>query len=182
MNGKFDPRAQTELTQSPSELIDMVGGRLELVARMGPEESDTVLFRTRMAPGKLVPLHSHSDPECFYVLSGRLDVFLLDDAPKWRSVEAGRSVLVANGVKHAVQNAAEEPLDLIVATNNRFANFLREAGRSVKPDEPFAPPTKEDIQRMIRIAQDYGYWNASPAESAAITDRVSPGTNSDRVR
>jgi quercetin dioxygenase-like cupin family protein len=169
MNGKSDPRAD-------AQLIDMLGGRLELVARMGTEENDTVLFRTRMEPGKLVPLHSHSDPECFYVLSGRLEVFLLDDAPKWRSVGAGQSILAANGVKHAVRNAAEEPADFIVATNNRFASFLREAGRKVKPDAPFVPPTPEDIQRTIRVAQAYGYWNASPAESAAITDRGSART------
>jgi quercetin dioxygenase-like cupin family protein len=182
MNDKHDPRARAEPAQNSHELIDMVGGRLELVARMGAEANDTVLFRTRMAPGKLIPLHSHSDPECFYVISGRLDVFLLDDAPKWRSVEAGRSVLVANGVKHAVRNTAEQALDLIVATNNRFASFLRAAGRKVPPDAPFVPPTPEDIQRMIRVAQAYGYWNASPAESAAITDRVSPGTDGGRVK
>ena len=41
------------------DLIDMMGARFEMVARMGSEQRDTVLFRTRMAPGKLVPLHPH---------------------------------------------------------------------------------------------------------------------------
>jgi hypothetical protein len=44
------------------DLIDMMGARFEMVARMGANHNDTVLFRTRMAPGKLVPLHSHIDP------------------------------------------------------------------------------------------------------------------------
>ena len=78
------------------DTIDMVGSRFELVARLGGNLDDTVLFRTRMAPGKLVPLHSHIDPECFYVLEGKLDIFLIDDMPKWHVVEAGRSLLVAN--------------------------------------------------------------------------------------
>jgi quercetin dioxygenase-like cupin family protein len=64
------------------ELIEMRGGRFELVARMGTADTDTVLFRTRMAPGKTVPLHSHVDPECFYVLSGRIEVFLVDERPR----------------------------------------------------------------------------------------------------
>ena len=70
------------------DMIDMVGARFEMVARMGITPGDTVLFRTRMAPGKLVPLHSHIDPECFYVLEGRLEVFLMDDVPKWNVVHS----------------------------------------------------------------------------------------------
>jgi hypothetical protein len=53
--------------------------------------------------------------------------------------------------------------------NNRFASFLGEAGRPVIPDAVFAPPSPDDIQRLMRASQAYGYWNASPAESAAIT-------------
>ena len=35
------------------DLIDMMGARFEMVARMGSSQSDTVLFRTRMAPASL---------------------------------------------------------------------------------------------------------------------------------
>jgi quercetin dioxygenase-like cupin family protein len=77
--------------QNTSDLIDMMGARFEMVARMGSSQSDTVLFRTRMAPGKLVPLHSHIDPECFYLLEGQIEVFLVDDASKWHVVDTGRA-------------------------------------------------------------------------------------------
>jgi quercetin dioxygenase-like cupin family protein len=147
----------------------MMGARFEMVARMGSNQSDTVLFRTRMAPGKLVPLHSHIDPECFYLIEGRIEVFLVDDAPKWRVVGAGQSFLVADGIEHAVRNAADKIADIVLATNNRFASFLSEAGRPVIPGGVFAPPSPEDIQRLMRVSKAYGYWNASPAESAAIT-------------
>jgi hypothetical protein len=46
-----------------------------------------------MEAGKLVPLHSHTDPECFYLFEGQIDVFVVDDAPKWRMVETGQSYL-----------------------------------------------------------------------------------------
>lgn len=151
------------------DLIDMMGARFEMVARMGSDERDVVLFRTRMAPGRLVPLHSHIDPECFYLLEGQIEVFVVDDAPKWQGVRTGQSLLVAEGKKHAVRNASETTADIVLATNNRFASFLSEAGRSVTPGAVFTPPSPEDIERMIRVSQAYGYWNASPAESAAIT-------------
>ena len=116
-----------ELTHGAPELTDMRGALFERVARMGPADADTVLFRTRMAAGKVVPLHSHVDPECFYVLDGRIEVFVLDEMPRWQAVETGRSLLVADGVKHAVRNTADQPADLILVTNNRLARYFREA-------------------------------------------------------
>ncbi len=158
-----------ELTHGAPELTDMRGALFERVARMGPADADTVLFRTRMAAGKAVPLHSHIDPECFYVLSGGIEVFVLDDAPRWQAVETGRSLLIADGARHAVRNMSDQAADLIVATNNRLARFFREAGRPAAPGADLRPPTPDDIQRMIRVSNDYGYWVASPAESAAVT-------------
>ncbi len=157
------------ITGSAPELIDMVGARFEAIVRMGTGEADTVLFRTRMAAGKVVPLHSHSDPECFYVLSGRIEVFVADDMPHWHAVETGRSLLVADGAKHAVRNPAAQPADLILATNNRLARYFREAGRPAMPGTDLLPPTPDDIRRMLRVSETYGYWLASPAESTTVT-------------
>jgi len=154
------------------ELIDMVGARFEAVAQMGTGDADTVLFRTRMPAGKIVPLHSHSDPECFYVLSGQIQVRLDDVLLGWHSVEAGCSLLVADGIKHVVRNSSDQAADLIVVTNNRLARYFREAGRPASPGSALLPPTPEDIQRLLRAADAYGYWIASPAESAAFTLNV----------
>ena len=154
---------------APNELFDLIGGRLELVARMGEGADDTVLFRTQMAPGQLVPLHSHADPECFYLLAGRLEVFLLDDSPHWRALLAGRSALVANGIRHALRNPTSEPADIVVATNNRLAQFFSESGRRAKPGTHFEPACQEDIERVVRTAKTYGYWLSSPEEHAALT-------------
>lgn len=151
------------------ELTDMRGTLFERVARMGTADADTVLFRTRMAAGKAVPLHSHVDPECFYVLSGGIEVSVLDDMPRWHAVETGRSLLVADGARHAVRNMSDQAADLIVATNNRLARFFREAGRPAAPGTDLLPPTPDDIQRMIRVGEAYGYWVASPGESAGVT-------------
>jgi len=158
-----------DFTDGSPELIDMVGARFEMVARMGRGDADTILFRTRMAAGKVVPLHSHVDPECFYVLDGRIEVFIVGALPRWQAVETGRSLLVADGVRHAVRNTADQPADLILATNNRLARYFREAGRPATPGTELLPPTPDDIQRMARVSQAYGYWIASPAESTAVT-------------
>jgi Cupin domain len=124
---------------------------------------------TPFSSARVWPLHSHIDPECFYVLDGQIEAFVVDGTPEWRVVGAGQSLLLADGVRHALRNATEKTADIILATNNRFAGFLAKAGRSATPGAAFAPPSPEDIQRVIRVSYDYGYWNASPAESAAVT-------------
>ena len=154
------------------DTVDMIGARFAMVASMGAGEQDTFLFRTGMAPGRLVPLHSHIDPECFYVLEGRIEVLVLDDAPGWRPAGAGQSLLVANGVKHAVRNTTETAADLILATNNRFSDFLATAGLLVPQDSvPMAPPSPERIQRMLNAAHSWGYWVAPPDESASVVSQ-----------
>lgn len=37
------------------------------------------------------------------------------------------------------------------------------------PGTELLPPTPDDIQRMVRVSEVYGYWIASPAENAAVT-------------
>jgi len=157
------------VTGDTPELIDLIGGRLELITGMVTSDSDTVLFRSQFEPGKSVPLHSHIDPECFYVLSGSIEVFLVDDMPRWRAVEAGHSLLVQDGLKHSIRNVTDQPADLILVTNGRLAQFFREAGRPVTPSTKILPPTPDDIQRFMHVSEVYGYWRASPAESAAVT-------------
>jgi quercetin dioxygenase-like cupin family protein len=156
--------------------VDMLGSRFELVARMGTAENDAVIFRTSMSAGQNVPIHSHVDPECIYVLSGQLEAFILNGTRGWHAIKVGQSVLFANGVKHAVRNAERQSADLILATNNRFARFLFEAGRPVASGAAFAPPRGEDIERVGRVAREFGYQLTSPAESVAITDQDASGT------
>jgi hypothetical protein len=98
-----------------------------------------------------------------------LELFPLDAAPGWHGAEAGQSLLAANGNRHASRNPTGQETDIVLATNNRFASFLRDAGRPVVPDSPFDPPAPEDIQRVLCASEAYGYWNSTPEENGAIT-------------
>jgi hypothetical protein len=62
-------------------------------------------------------------------LSGRIEIFVVNDTPRWQSVDTGHSLLVAESLKHTVHNTADQPADLILATNNRVARYFRDACR-----------------------------------------------------
>ena len=101
-------------------------------------------------------------------------IFLVGGVPSLHVVETGCSLLIANGKKHIVRNSADQVADLIVVTNNRLARYFREAGRPAKPDSDLLPPAPEDIQRLVSTSEAFGYWIASPAESAAaVADMTS---------
>lgn len=149
------------------DVIDMIGGRLEIVARADAPSADAMILRGAIAPGGGVPLHSHVDYECFHVLSGRLDVFV--EQRGWTTVEAGRSAVVAKGERHALRNTTTEPVELAMVTNNRLARFFQEAGTPGVRGEAPAAPTQEKIERLLAVGARYGYWLAGPEEHAAIT-------------
>jgi quercetin dioxygenase-like cupin family protein len=149
------------------ELIDLIGGRIEIVGRADTSNADAVIIRGAVAPGAGVPLHSHDDYECFHVLSGKLDVFI--DPHGWNTVEAGRTAVIANGERHAIRNTTADLVELAIVVNNRLARFFQEAGTAGAPNEPPQPPTPEKIDRVLAAAARYGYWMATPEEHAALT-------------
>ena len=150
------------------EEMDVMGTCMSVVFRLGDAEDDTALIRSKMgAQPRQVPLHSHSDVEAFYVLEGSLEVFLDSDRAGWRTIKAGQSLTIPPGVPHAVRNASGAPVDSLIATTVRLARFLGEI--ATPPGvTPRMPPSAEDIARVRAKVAEYGYWMATPGESAAL--------------
>lgn len=148
------------------ETIDMMGGRFEVAAEFGNGEGATIVLRTRQPPGRLVPLHNHS-PECIYVLDGTLQVWLEQPEPGWRDITSGQSLYLPAGIKHALRNRGDVPVDFLLLMDARLADFFREAGEPAQGDHPESP-TPAIIRHTQDVAARYGFWIASPAEAEAI--------------
>jgi hypothetical protein len=103
-----------------------------MVARIGSKSERHRPVSDADGADRLVPLHSHIDPECFYLIEGRIEVFLVDEAPKWRVVDTGQSFLVADGMKHAVRNAADKIADNPVCFFPQRGGSARDWGRSFR--------------------------------------------------
>ena len=150
-------------------VLDVFGPTVEFLTL--PEEPDTdycAMIGT-IPPGVSVPLHSHPDPESFYVLSG--SVRTLDqrgDTLQWRTVNPGEFAHIPGHAKHAWQNASSQPSIQLITTTRRLGGFFREIGRPVNAGSPGKPPTADDLQHLIRIAAKYEYWMGSPEENAAL--------------
>ena len=119
--------------------------------------------------GVVIPLHSHADPEIFYVLDGSLEVFQAEGPSEgWQTINAGNVVSIPGNVRHAVRNTSPSPMTSIIVTKQELYSFFRELARPFDPNRPPAPPTPEEMQQLFRVAEKYEYWLASPDENAAI--------------
>ncbi len=127
------------------------------------------VMRGTVLSGVQIPLHSHADPEIFYVLNGSLEVFQAEGpSAGWQTVNAGEVVSIAGNVRHALRNTSHSPITSITVTKQKLYNFFRELARPFDPNRPPAPPTPDEMQQLFSVADKYEYWLASPDENAAI--------------
>src|SRR5262245_13981911 len=138
-----------------AEHIDVLGPTVTFLTPDTGHDDAPCLLRGSLPPGGGVPLHSHPDTETFIAVAGTLTAF---DGQGWVPVGPGEIWHVPGGFGHAFRNDGDEPAVNYVVTTNRIARFFREIA---------AAP-----EQMPAISARYGYWNATPAENAAI--RLTP--------
>jgi quercetin dioxygenase-like cupin family protein len=154
------------LDTSHATTLDILGPLIEFITSPG-ETDDFAVMKGTIPPGVVVPLHSHPDAECFFVLAGTQQV-LTESAGRleWHEVHAGDYVDVEPGTRHAWRNDTQEPvIDLIIATR-RLGRFFEEIGRPIEGTA--TAPAPEDFARLVAVAGRYGYWLGSPEENAAV--------------
>ncbi len=54
---------------------------------------------------------------------------------------------------------------MIIVSTAKIGRFFCEVGTRDKA--PTAPPSPEAIERFLKVAARYGYWNATPEENAS---------------
>jgi mannose-6-phosphate isomerase-like protein (cupin superfamily) len=154
MYGVFDVfRPTLEVLSSPEEEI----------------EAGYCVMKETIPAGVEVPLHSHPDAECFFTVSGTVQVLSQKEGLfEWLDVKPGNFIQVPCGAKHAFRNKSSEPVVQIVVSIPTLGRFFREVGKRVTPGAPPLPPTPEELRHFVRVADKYQYWMGTPEENAAI--------------
>jgi mannose-6-phosphate isomerase-like protein (cupin superfamily) len=117
-------------------------------------------------PGGGPPPHvHHREEETFYVLEGEFEFFRHDQPPVRAAV--GDYVRTPQGVVHTFRNVGATPGRLLtLAAPAGIERFFAAVGRPVAPGgtpRPEAePPTPEQIEHVVRTAQQYGIEILAP--------------------
>jgi quercetin dioxygenase-like cupin family protein len=148
---------------------NVLGVLLQFLTTPEQVNDPITVMRGTVPPGVVIPLHSHADPEVFYVLDGALEVFQAEGPTAgWQTVTVGEIVTIPGNIRHALRNTSPAPTTSITVSKQELYNFFRELAQPFDPSVPPAPPTPEAMQQLFQLAAKYKFWLASPDENAAI--------------
>ena len=82
---------QWQLMRDEIKTFIVLGVLLQFLSTPEQINDQISVMRGTVPSGVVIPLHSHADPEIFYVLNGSLEVF---QAEGWQTVTAGEVVSI----------------------------------------------------------------------------------------
>jgi mannose-6-phosphate isomerase-like protein (cupin superfamily) len=146
------------LVNKPGEgrTIAVVGDVYRFLATGEDTSGKYALFEALVPPGGGPPPHVHSrEEEGFYVLEGEI-TFTIDD--KRLVASAGMFANMPVGTPHSFRNEGGQPARMLVSLAPAgLEKMFFEVGVAVPPGATTAaPPTKEEIERLLAATPRYG--------------------------
>ncbi len=161
-------KESTEHSIFDEQTFDLFGVQLQFLLAPDQTNGQISLYRGTIPPGIVVPLHSHPEPEMFYVLDGHLEVYQKAGAQNgWSTTRAGNVIAILGDVKHALRNTSPSPATTLAIAQDQLYSFFREVAKPFDGQRP-APPSPEEMRHLFAVAAKYAYWMGSPEENAAI--------------
>ena len=107
----------------------MLGPTIQYLTPPDVDNGQPCVMRGTIAPGGVVALHSHPDPETFIALSGELEGLRMSaERFEWVPVRPGQALHVPPHARHAWRNPSRQPSVAIIVTTAALGRFLREIG------------------------------------------------------
>ncbi|HVA92681.1 MAG TPA: cupin domain-containing protein [Chloroflexota bacterium] len=131
-----------------------VGNELITIKASGREIGNAfALMEDVTAPHGGAPVHVHTrEDEAFYVVEGR---FLFQRGDQEFTATPGMCVMLPKGIPHTYVNIGNgQGKLLVIAIPAGLEDFFAEAGQIGA--RPAAPPSKEQLGELIRVAGKYG--------------------------
>jgi quercetin dioxygenase-like cupin family protein len=155
--------------RSVDQTFNVFGVLLNFLVTPAETGHEVSLFKGILPPGVVIPLHSHAEPEVFYVLEGSLEVYRESGQPQgWSTPRPAGVVAIPGNVKHALRNTSSTPTTVLLVTQEELYNFFRSIAKPFEAGQLPAPPSPEDMQQLFAVAAKYHYWMGSPEENATI--------------
>jgi quercetin dioxygenase-like cupin family protein len=146
------------LVNQPGEgrTVAVVGDVYRFLATSEDTSGKYALWEAFVSPGGGPPPHVHSrEEEGFYVLEGEI-TFTIGD--QWFVARAGTFANMPVGTLHSFKNESGKPARMLISVAPAgLEQMFFEVGMPVPPGATTAaPPTKEEIERLLAAAPRYG--------------------------
>lgn len=144
------------------QVVIVAGDRYRFLATSEDTGGAYALWHAMIPPGGGPPMHVHSrEDERFDVLTGRVR-FRVGSATI--DAEPGDSLFVRRGTAHAFRNVTDKPAEMLLhVTPGGMERMFARAGRYARsPDELPGPVSAEELERIARLAPEYGIEVVGP--------------------
>ena len=136
--------------------VAVVGDVYRFLATGDDTNGKYALWEAIVPPGGGPPPHVHSrEEEGFYILEGEI-TFTMGD--KRIVASAGTFANMPVGTLHSFKNESNKPAKMLISVAPAgLENMFFEVGVSLPDGSTMAlPPTKEEIEKLLAIARNYG--------------------------
>lgn len=143
-------------TPGTGKAFSAVGDKYVMLATGEQTGGAYCLAEATVPPGGGPPPHYHTrEEETFYVLEGEI-TFMVDG--KTVAGTPGTFVQIPRGMSHAFKNQSATPARMLIqCCPAGFDRFLAEFATELpSADAAPLPPSPTEIEKLIRIAPDYG--------------------------
>ena len=136
--------------------VAVVGDVYRFLATGEDTSGKYALFEAFVNPGGGPPLHVHSrEEEGFYILEGEIALYI---GGQRLIASTGMFANMPVGTPHSFKNEGDKPARMLISVAPAgLEQMLFEVGVPVPPGATTAaPPTKEEIERLLAAAPRYG--------------------------
>ena len=150
------------------EIMNVLGPTIQFLT--SPEDASApCIMRGTIPPGVAIPMHSHADPETFMAIFGPVEGLVCDGNDfKWVRINPGDIFHVPGNARHGFRNPGRQPAVMTIVSTSKIGRFFQEVGTRAVQGAYNTPPSREAIQRFLKVSERYGYWNATPEENARV--------------
>ena len=150
-------------SQSPETYL-FLGVQIKILLSHRQTGGQFTLAEGIVPPGGDGGLHVHDrEDETMHLLEGALEVTI---GPRLLTLNAGESYFAPRTVPHRLRNLGAVPArSILVTTPGGFDRFITRAGMKIEAGAPlpeFAPPTPEQIGRLMTLAAEAGIRILAP--------------------
>jgi len=107
--------------------------------------------------------------EACFVLSGTVEV-LRDEGGEahWIAASPGDFIEIPSNAKHGFRNRSQHPVVQLITISSKLGRLFQEIGRPITRGARPSPPSPDELQRLVKTCERYGYWLATPEENASV--------------
>jgi quercetin dioxygenase-like cupin family protein len=135
-------------------------------------DSMSVMLGT-VPPQGMVYLHSHAEPESFYILDGEMEVYQETvNKAEWTRVRKGHFVAIRSNVKHAWRNSSSNLCAVLILTGGDVYTFLRELCELTQSNTAEKASSPKVLAKIQELAAAHHVWIGSSEENSNIGLRV----------